>query len=295
MRFATVHAVIDVGLRRQRGLYCRAWIVLAGSLRGPLMLHRLALLLYVFRGGLDGLGCWQDRVCTASEPPLPVTSQVLPRPSVAFPSPTTQILFLGPEGAEVSRYGAKLDEFDSHPLSFPGRQNFPASGLYRLRVTNLPGRSGQEFFPTLELPGIFPRTEKYLMHNAVPIRITADELVEASRGTRITKVVYLRDPDPANAEATSAVETLVSNGMKHGTDPVIAADRLGTILAIVRIGPETGVTPSATMGTDPKDSPPDDTRRTDSQTLELDPLRGRFTRPLRVSQVGRRLLRPRRR
>ena len=51
----------------------------------------------------------------------------------------------------------------------------------------------------------------------------------------MTKVIYL--PDPKYQElAVSGVETLVSTRLEPGVDPILEADKRGTILLIVRLG-----------------------------------------------------------
>ena len=54
-------------------------------------------------------------------------------------------------------------------------------------------------------------------------------------GNFVTKVIYL--PDPKYQElAVSGVETLVSTRLEPGIDPILEADKRGTILLIVRLG-----------------------------------------------------------
>ena len=51
----------------------------------------------------------------------------------------------------------------------------------------------------------------------------------------MTKVIYL--PDPKYQElAVAGVETLVSTRLEPGVDPILEADKRGTILLIVRLG-----------------------------------------------------------
>ena len=59
----------------------------------------------------------------------------------------------------------------------------------------------------------------------------------------MTKVIYL--PDPKYQElAISGVETLVSTRLEPGVDPILEADKRGTILLIVRLGAIDLETPS---------------------------------------------------
>ena len=60
-----------------------------------------------------------------------------------------------------------------------------------------------------------------------------DQVIDG--GNFVTKVIYL--PDPKYQElAVSGVETLVSTRLEPGVDPILEADRRGTILMIVRLG-----------------------------------------------------------
>ncbi len=69
-----------------------------------------------------------------------------------------------------------------------------------------------------------------------------DQVVDG--GNFVTKVIYL--PDPKYQElAVSGVETLVSTRLEPGIDPILEADRRGTILLIVRLGAIDLETPAA--------------------------------------------------
>jgi hypothetical protein len=125
--------------------------------------------------------------------------------------------------------------FDSDPLIVPGRYNFPQGNIYRLKLTNVPGRPGVELYPTLEVGPPTPRTEAYLAHNAIPAQFTEEDFDQVLSGNFVTKVVYLPDPEFQEL-ALAGVETLVSTRLDPGIDPIVEADRRGAILAIVRVG-----------------------------------------------------------
>src|SRR6185437_7378440 len=71
---------------------------------------------------------------------------------------------------------------------------------------------------------------------AIPIQFTDEDFQQVlDGGNFVTKVIYL--PDPRFQElAVSGVETLVSTRLEPGIDPILEADRRGTILLIVRLG-----------------------------------------------------------
>lgn len=148
---------------------------------------------------------------------------------------TSQIAFLGVEGGEVSWDISGQQMFDSTPLVMPGRQNFPQGAIYRLKLTNLPGRAGVELYPTLEVAPVTPRTDAYLAHAPIPVQFTDEDLDQVLSGNFVTKVIYLPDPEFQEL-ALSGVETLVSTRLDPGVDPIAEADRRGAILAILRIG-----------------------------------------------------------
>ena len=63
----------------------------------------------------------------------------------------SQVAFVGPEGMTVNWDVTAPGAFDSEPLVCPGRYNFPQGAIYRLKLTNIPGRPGVELYPTLEV------------------------------------------------------------------------------------------------------------------------------------------------
>ena len=125
--------------------------------------------------------------------------------------------------------------FDSEPLIAPARYNFPQGAIYRLKLTNIPGRAGVELYPTLEVAPTTPRTDAYLAHNAIPVQFTEEDLDQVLSGNFVTKVIYLPDAEFQEL-ALAGVETLVSTRLDPGVDPIVEADRRGTILAIIRVG-----------------------------------------------------------
>ena len=139
------------------------------------------------------------------------------------------------EGMQIRWDVGSLGTFDSEPLVVPGRQNFGENGLYQLKLTNIPGRVGLELYPTIELGAITPRTNAYLAHNAIPIQFTNEDFDQVESANYVTKVVYLPDPEFQQL-AQAGLGTLVSTRLDPGIDPIVEADRRGSILAVVRVG-----------------------------------------------------------
>jgi hypothetical protein len=148
---------------------------------------------------------------------------------------TSQIAFLGDDGVQVSWDVSGYGMFDSEPLVIPGRQDFYQGAIYRLRLSNIPGRPGIELFPTLEIAPVTPRTDAYLAHSPIPVQFTEEDFDQVTSGNFVTKVIYLPDPEFQEL-ALAGVETLVSTRLDPGVDPIAEADRRGSILAILRMG-----------------------------------------------------------
>ena len=147
----------------------------------------------------------------------------------------SQIGFIGPDGMQITWDVSTAGGFDATPLVAPGRYDFPQGAIYRLKLTNIPGREGIELYPTLEVAPVTPRTAAFIAHNTVPVQLADEDLDQVTTGNFVTKVVYLPDPDYQEL-AVAGVETLVSTRLDPGVDPVVEADRRGSILAIIRIG-----------------------------------------------------------
>lgn len=149
--------------------------------------------------------------------------------------PTSQIQFVGEQGLTIAWDVSGSSTFDSAPLFVPGRQDFPQAAIYRLKLSNIPGRAGLTLYPTLEVAPVTPRTDAFLAHAAVPVQFTEEDFDQVVSGNFVTKVIYLPDPEFQEL-ALSGVETLVSTRLDPGVDPVSEADRRGSILAVLRIG-----------------------------------------------------------
>ncbi len=149
--------------------------------------------------------------------------------------PTVQVTFGRPDSMHVRYDVTGSGLFDSEPLIVPARQNFPQGGLYRLKITNIVNREGVELYPTLELAYANPRSGAYLAHNSIPVQFTDEDFDQVLTGNFVTKVIYLPDPD-FQGPALAGIDTIVSTRLDPGIDPIVEADRRGSILAIIRLG-----------------------------------------------------------
>jgi hypothetical protein len=161
-------------------------------------------------------------------------------PGRRFVTTRSQVYFLDPDGMQVgwqTSAGPNGERaYLPAQLTVPARYNFSQGYIYRLKLTNIPGRSGAALYPTIEVAPTTPATDAYLSHNAIPIQFTDEDFQQVlDGGNFVTKVIYL--PDPRFQElAVSGVETLVSTRLEPGIDPILEADKRGTILLIVRLG-----------------------------------------------------------
>jgi hypothetical protein len=161
-------------------------------------------------------------------------------PGRRFVTTKSQIYFLDPNGMQVGWQNGTGPQGERTylpaQLTVPARYNFNQGYIYRLKITNIPGRLTAALYPTIEVAPTTPLTDAYLAHNAIPVQLTAEDFDQViDGGNFVTKVIYL--PDPKYQElAVSGVETLVSTRLEPGVDPILEADKRGTILLIVRLG-----------------------------------------------------------
>ena len=156
-----------------------------------------------------------------------------------FPNVRSQIYFLDPDGMKIgwqTAGGGVERVYLPGQLTVPARYNFMQGYIYRLKLNDIPGRPGVQLYPTLEVAPSTPATDAYLTHNPIPVQFTAEDFDQVvDGGNFVTKVIYL--PDPKFQElAIAGVETLVSTRLEPGVDPILEADKRGTILLIVRLG-----------------------------------------------------------
>ncbi|MCA8999430.1 MAG: hypothetical protein KDA80_20715, partial [Planctomycetaceae bacterium] len=180
---------------------------------------------------------------TVGEPLVASDEQAEYRPVLSNPKitlPKVQVRFLGPMGMSV----AVQDQ--TEPFQVPFRHNFVQGRIHPLKFFNIPGRTGLELFPTLELRSpltVFGSQQdassvnRYLEHNALAVQITDADLDQAIANNFVTKVLYLPKPDAGGAIANQS--EIVSARLEPGVDPVAEAEKRGTVLAVLRIGNRT--------------------------------------------------------
>ena len=85
----------------------------------------------------------------------------------------TSIRFGDPERMRISWFGPG-GQSDT-VLTTPARYNFPQGGIYRLKLSNIPGRGDVDLYPTLEVVPATAKTAAYLAHSSVPISFTDED------------------------------------------------------------------------------------------------------------------------
>jgi hypothetical protein len=150
----------------------------------------------------------------------------------------TQVRFAGPSGMHVAWLTQGPDgkpAYSAPVVETPGRYNFLQASIYRLKLNGIAGRPGLEVYPTLEVVPGNPKTEAFLAHSAVPLEFTAEDFQEVAEGKYLVKVIYLPDPQFQELAATGT-DQIISTRLEPGADPLLEAQRRGSILLVIRMG-----------------------------------------------------------
>ena len=157
-----------------------------------------------------------------------------------FQATSSQVFFVDPTDMEIGWQTAGPDGSPVYlpaQLTVPARYNFRQGFIYRLKLSNIDDNPGLVLYPTIEVAPSTPATDAYLTHNPIPVQFTQEDFDQVKAGNFVTKVVYL--PDPKFQELAIAglygAETIVSTRLEPGIDPILEADKRGTILLIVRV------------------------------------------------------------
>jgi hypothetical protein len=125
--------------------------------------------------------------------------------------------------------------FSAPMVEVPGRYNFLQASIYRLKLSNIRGRPGLEVYPTLEVVPQNPKTIAFLAHSAVPVEFTPMDFQDVIEGKYLVKVIYLPDP-PFQELAATGIDEIISTRLEPGADPILEAQRRGSILLVIRMG-----------------------------------------------------------
>ena len=142
----------------------------------------------------------------------------------------TSVRFGDPERMRITWMGAETS------LTTPARYNFPQGGIYRLKLSNIPGRGDVDLYPTLEIVPATAKTAAYPAHSSVPVSFTDEDFEQVIAGNFLVKVIYLPDPAFQDLAAVAGPAEVISTRLEAGVDPIAEARRRGEILAIIRLG-----------------------------------------------------------
>lgn len=149
----------------------------------------------------------------------------------------TSVYFTATEttaGMKISWFGPGGTLIDTG-LEAPVRYNFPQGGIYRLKLSQIPKKPGVDLYPTLEVRPATHESVAYLAHSSVPVSFTDDDLEQVLNGNFLVKVIYLPRKEFQDLAAGLPNE-LVSSRLEPGVDPVLEAERRGTVLLVIRMG-----------------------------------------------------------
>jgi hypothetical protein len=188
-------------------------------------------------------GCWPAE--SYGPPPTILSlSNLTPKPDhshdmqATAPAASVQVLFTGIEGASIE-WDATSQAPDEAPrqetLQIPGRRHLDQGELHRLKLTKIPGHEKLELHLRLELL-LTPRTEAFIAGQAIEVPITDADITCVIGGNYLTKVIYLIDPEGRQAGVKS-IREISSKELPPGVDPIIEADRAGSIIAVLRMVP----------------------------------------------------------
>ncbi len=158
----------------------------------------------------------------------------------------------GPEKIEIAL--AQSGQF-LQPLAAPVKVGMLVGAVYRLRVTNIPLRPGEELYPTIEvLDRLYtPRGREHRF--PIPIVLEQEDLARALAGGMVTRVIYLEDSENASAIADEPGTQRVTD--VAATDNALqVADQLGRPMAILRIGSRVPTDLNGDLSTFLYNSPP---------------------------------------
>ncbi|MHB8863807.1 MAG: hypothetical protein ACYC6N_15500 [Pirellulaceae bacterium] len=128
-----------------------------------------------------------------------------------------------------------IDGMFDAPQPAPLRVALLVGNVYRLKVTNLPFRPGQEVFPSIEIINrLYPPAGSEAKF-PLPIELTREELELAIRGQFVVRVIYLENPGTALPSRDDPHQQRYFE-VAPNQDPLEVADALGRPMAILRIG-----------------------------------------------------------
>jgi hypothetical protein len=179
-----------------------------------------------------------ERIASVSRPGaigVPRRPQHGPRPEATLPLTVQPVEISGPDGMLLA-----IETADGwSPLrAAPLRMGLVIGRPYRLRVGGIPGREGEELYPSIRLLAKLATPPGMAWRFPVEVAITGDDLDRASTGALVRRVVYV-SCEPEDPPAASF-------DVEPGDDCLDVAASLGDPVAELVIGnrvPAPGVVP----------------------------------------------------
>ncbi len=119
-------------------------------------------------------------------------------------------------------------------LATPTTVGLLVGEAYRLKIMGTPREQMIEVYPTVELIDRLHPPSGQGLEFPIPIEFTLDDLLLASAGNLVTRVVYVENPQAAIPMGSSSAGTIEQ--IDTGHEPLQLADSLGRPVAIIRIG-----------------------------------------------------------
>jgi len=158
-------------------------------------------------------------------------------PAYGAPVPTnarTSIKFSDPVGMKITWFAN--GGLNDVPLETPTRYNFLQGGVYRLKLSEIPKRPDLTLYPTLEVLPSTLKSATFLAHSSVPVAFTDQDFEQVASNNFLIKVVYLPDPQYQDIAAIGQPSEISTAQLDPGVDPVVEAQKRGTVLLIIRMG-----------------------------------------------------------
>ena len=142
------------------------------------------------------------------------------------------VRFMLPKGAEIAVWDGK--EYQKLDSDKP-QARMMVGAVYRLKLTGIPTREGQELFPSIEIINRLYPPAGEADRFPVMVQIQDDEMIKALDGKFVKRVTYLEDPETAlPAQQVKGDQSYFQVGA--GQDVLRVAASLGRPMTIVRIG-----------------------------------------------------------
>ncbi|VTS03724.1 DUF11 domain-containing protein [Tuwongella immobilis] len=149
------------------------------------------------------------------------------------PAPVVYLRVIAPEGTKVQYHpGTPMAVARPAPSQVAVRPGY----VYKLGLIDLPDDPQRPLYPSIEVYGaVRPNPQTDLSKYPVPIPFSKEEIERVRRGSLLTKVIYLEDPDFAAPVATTPDSPLQLESINE-KDAIREAGERGRLMVVVRLG-----------------------------------------------------------